>query len=388
MRTISIDVIRGIAILGILLMNIPFHFHIELGYVPFPEALTSDRIMTGLYTVFADGRFRTLFSLLFGAGLAIQYESCKRKNIDTNIFLKSRLYWLFLFGVFHGIFIFGGDILMLYSVTGLLFIKGLSLELNKQLEQAKKFLTIGAVLAVIFGVIAYLVAGMEDDIFRGSPQYNESIMAWNGQYLYQTMVNALISLAMLMFSPVFILWQILGLMYLGSYLYSTGFFSEGFNRATLLKISLLAALTTAMCAAPQFFLSTIDAEVVSTFSSISAVFVALLYAHIIVKLCNSAKPWLRYLVAPGKVAFSLYILQSVSMGILLRVVIPQFHLTATLFDYFIIVCGFTLIQIGLANVYLRFFDQGPLEYIWRKAYSRSVLRKTNEKLVNTGNVNE
>ena len=91
MRSTSIDALRGIAILGILFMNIPFHANMLLGYVPFESMLSSDKLITLLYSIFADGRFRTLFCLLFGAGLAIQYESCIRKGIDTTIFLKSIL---------------------------------------------------------------------------------------------------------------------------------------------------------------------------------------------------------------------------------------------------------------------------------------------------------
>lgn len=118
MRSISIDALRGIAILGILFMNIPFHANMHLGYIPFDPMLESDRLIALFYSKFADGRFRTLLCILFGAGLAIQYESCKRKEIDTSIFLKFRLNWLLFFGFIHGVFIFGGDILMLYSLAG------------------------------------------------------------------------------------------------------------------------------------------------------------------------------------------------------------------------------------------------------------------------------
>ena len=72
MRSTSIDALRGIAILGILFMNIPFHGNMLLGYVPFQPMLESDKLMTLFYSIFADGRLRTLFYLLFGAGLAIQ----------------------------------------------------------------------------------------------------------------------------------------------------------------------------------------------------------------------------------------------------------------------------------------------------------------------------
>jgi uncharacterized protein len=375
MRTTSIDVLRGIAIMGILFMNIPFHSHILLGYVPFEPSLDTDKLISVIYSIFADGRFRTLFSILFGAGLAIQYESCLRKNIDIKIFLKSRLNWLLLFGFIHGVFVFGGDILMLYSVAGLLFIKGLSLETDVQLKKAIKFLIIGCLLALLFALMTLFFADMDERVVRGSESYLESMALWQGNYWYQTMLQAGFSLGLLIISPIFILWQVLGLMYLGSYLYRINFFRVGFSQATFAKITSLAIGTTLLCVLPQLLIDNVGLEVIPLLSSISAVFVALVYAHIIVKMCHSPGRLLNYLIAPGKVAFSLYILQSITMGLLLRWIMPSFTLEATMLDYFLIVCVYTIIQIVLANLYLQQFKQGPLEWLWRRAYLGSVERK-------------
>ena len=76
------------------------------------------------------GVFRTLFCLLFGAGLAIQYKSCQKKAISPKIFLTTRMRWLMLFGLLHGIFVFGGDILFFYSVCALTLLSSLTLPLK------------------------------------------------------------------------------------------------------------------------------------------------------------------------------------------------------------------------------------------------------------------
>lgn len=379
MRATSIDVLRGVAIMGILFMNIPFHSHILLGYVPFDPSLVGDKVISLIYSIFADGRFRTLFSILFGAGLAIQYDSCKRKGIDTSIFLKSRLNWLLLFGLLHGVFIFGGDILMLYSVTGLIFIKGLSLETEELLKKAKKFIIVGCVLALLVAIMALAFADMSERVIRGSEQYLESIALWQGNYWYQTLIQASFSLGLLLISPIFVLWQVLGLMYLGAYLYRINFFTQGFSRPTSIKIATLALVATSLCIMPQLLIKDISLEVIPILSSISGVFVALVYAHIMVKICRSPGRVLSVLIAPGKVAFSLYILQSIVMGLLLRWVMPEFNLQATHLDYLLIASVYTLIQIVLANVYLCNFKQGPLELLWRKAYLRSIDKKLQAK---------
>ncbi|MFT5541006.1 MAG: hypothetical protein ACI97K_001544 [Glaciecola sp.] len=375
MRSTSIDALRGIAILGILFMNIPFHANMLLGYVPFEPMLSSDKLITLMYSIFADGRFRTLFCLLFGAGMAIQYESCIRKGIDTTIFLKSRLKWLLLFGFIHGVFIFGGDILMFYSVAGFLLIKGLPLETEVLLQKARKFLLIGCTLILLIAIGALAFADMSDKVVRGSDEYTESIALWQGNYWFQTMVNAGFSIGLVILSPLFILWQTLGLMYLGSYLYRIGFFTQGFSQSTFIKITALAFVTTLLCIAPQLSMENIATEIIPLFSSVSAVFVGLVYAHIVVKLCQSKSAVLDMLAATGKMAFSLYILQSIVMGLLLRWGIPEFSLSATHFDYMLIVVAYTLIQILMANLYLRKYEQGPLELLWRKLYSKSINKK-------------
>ena len=369
MRVMSIDVLRGVAILGILVMNIPYHAHLILGYVPFEPALFSDHVITLIYSVFADGRFRTLFCLLFGAGLAIQYASCEKKGINTALFLKSRLYWLLLFGFIHAVFIFGGDILMLYSITGLFFLKGLSLEHEVLLARAKKFLLIGSVLALLFAVLGWVFNEPNENVIRGSSEFVDAIESWSRNYMQHTMTHAGFALLMLLVSPIFVFWQVLGLMYLGAYLYKTQFFTYGFSQAVFNKIMLWGVVSTLFCVVPQILDPSISTEVIPLLSSISAIFVALIYAHIVVKLCHSPSILLRWLAVSGKLAFTLYILQSIAMGLLLRWGYPAFIVNATQLDYLLIFVCFTVIQIAIANLYLHFFKQGPLEALWRKAYN-------------------
>ena len=80
MRIQSIDILRGIAILGILFMNIYFHGSLITGYGELSPKPVMDTFIETINTIFFDGRFRTLFCLLFGAGLAIQYSACKKKQ--------------------------------------------------------------------------------------------------------------------------------------------------------------------------------------------------------------------------------------------------------------------------------------------------------------------
>lgn len=375
MRSTSIDALRGIAILGILFMNIPFHANMLLGYVSFEPMLTSDKLITLLYSIFADGRFRTLFCLLFGAGLAIQYESCITKGIDTTVFLKSRLHWLMFFGLIHGVFIFGGDILMLYSLSGLLLIRGLTLDTEALLQKARKFLIIGCTIILLIAAATLIFADMNEQVVRGTQEYKESVALWQGNYWYQTMIHAGFSLGIVISSPLFILWQTLGLMYLGCYLYRVGFFTQGFSQPAFIKVASLALISTALCIAPQILMDNIASEIIPLISSLSAVFMALVYAHVVVKLCQTKSTAVNALAAIGKVAFSLYIMQSIFMGLLLRWIMPEFSITASHVDYLLLVLVYAVIQILMATLYLRKYEQGPLELLWRRLYNKGFKKK-------------
>ncbi|OFA31005.1 hypothetical protein BAE46_09515 [Glaciecola punicea] len=375
MRSTSIDALRGIAILGILFMNIPFHANMLLGYVSFEPMLTSDKLITLLYSIFADGRFRTLFCLLFGAGLAIQYESCITKGIDTTVFLKSRLHWLMFFGLIHGVFIFGGDILMLYSLSGLLLIRGLTLDTEALLQKARKFLIIGCTIILLIAAATLIFADMSEQVLRGTQEYKESVALWQGNYWYQTMIHAGFSLGIVIASPLFILWQTLGLMYLGCYLYRVGFFTQGFSQPAFIKVASLALISTALCIAPQILMDNIASEIIPLISSLSAVFMALVYAHVVVKLCQTKSTAVNALAAIGKVAFSLYIMQSIFMGLLLRWIMPEFSITASHVDYLLLVLVYAVIQILMATLYLRKYEQGPLELLWRMLYNKGFKKK-------------
>ncbi|MFA3773350.1 hypothetical protein ACEG26_24170, partial [Salmonella enterica] len=73
-----------------------------------------------LQSLLFESRFMSIFSLLFGVGLYIQYQSALAKNLPVQARLSSRLRWLLLFGLLHGFLLFEGDILTLYACCGFL----------------------------------------------------------------------------------------------------------------------------------------------------------------------------------------------------------------------------------------------------------------------------
>jgi len=119
-RVTEIDVVRGFALLGILLMNIeyfnrPFQ-ELERGLDASLHGL--DRIAGWFVMAFVQGKFYTLFSILFGMGFAILLDRTTSRGRPFGGFFTRRLLVLAAIGAIHGFLIWPGDILLVYAVCG------------------------------------------------------------------------------------------------------------------------------------------------------------------------------------------------------------------------------------------------------------------------------
>lgn len=128
-RIEAIDAVRGFALLGILVPNI-----VAFGW---PEGAMMDPAIMGggvrneigraITAVFFQGKMMALFSMLFGAGVVIYGKKFERDGDGTEAPLSRgaflwyrRVAWLMLIGALHGVFLWYGDILVMYAVSGLL----------------------------------------------------------------------------------------------------------------------------------------------------------------------------------------------------------------------------------------------------------------------------
>lgn len=120
-RIISLDVLRGVAILGIFFVNIAFFAGpMEAMMLPAPLADQpwSERLAWMFVKVFAELKFISLFSLLFGIGLVVQLNRARQRGGELGATYLRRLAVLAVIGLAHGILIWYGDILFMYAVGG------------------------------------------------------------------------------------------------------------------------------------------------------------------------------------------------------------------------------------------------------------------------------
>lgn len=122
-RYLILDALRGLALLGICLANFPeFSLYSFLNSEATAEMPTAgiDRMVRYLQYIFIDGKFYTLFSLLFGICFSIIISNAMRKQVNSFSIFYRRMTMLLLIGFVHLLFIWSGDILMLYALVGLL----------------------------------------------------------------------------------------------------------------------------------------------------------------------------------------------------------------------------------------------------------------------------
>ena len=118
-RITTIDIIRGVSLLGILLVNI-FGFYLPQPYIQlnnwFTEAI--DIIWHQNLDIYIQSSFYPLFSMLFGYGLAMQYMKAQRTGLNVYKFIPKRLAILFAIGMAHALFLWWGDIIATYAFCG------------------------------------------------------------------------------------------------------------------------------------------------------------------------------------------------------------------------------------------------------------------------------
>src|SRR5271156_5809567 len=119
-RILFIDVLRGMALFGILAANMRAFFAPLDAYGTIGLLFHSrvDVWAQGFIDLFIQGKFISIFSFLFGMGFAIQMSRAEARGARFMGFYPRRLLALALFGLIHGMLIWAGDVLLTYAVSG------------------------------------------------------------------------------------------------------------------------------------------------------------------------------------------------------------------------------------------------------------------------------
>lgn len=151
-RHTLLDVLRGFALLGVLLANMVSHsgyFFLLESNQALLETAEADHIVEWIEHFLIDGKFYSLFSMLFGIGFALQLKRASELDINFVSRFRRRLLIMFLFGLIHAVLLFVGDILTVYALTGFVLI------LFR--KSSDKFLLRSAIIITVFPLIQYTI---------------------------------------------------------------------------------------------------------------------------------------------------------------------------------------------------------------------------------------
>ncbi|WP_259365838.1 DUF418 domain-containing protein [Colwellia sp. MB02u-6] len=181
-RIDAMDILRGLALIGILLMNIEWFNRAINSLGSQDTRLTGlDHAVGWLIRCFVEGKFYMLFALLFGMGFAVMLIRAKAAKRPIGAWFSRRMLILMIFGFLHMVFLWGGDILHDYAFAGLLLLGWLTLlkkPLFKPYDNPTSFLTLALVwlsVPILLAVITGIGFGLSHSTEDLTAQWHEQI---------------------------------------------------------------------------------------------------------------------------------------------------------------------------------------------------------------------
>lgn len=428
-RIIILDALRGIALLGILLMNIPY---MGLPDPSFDHLLLRNEMGTinekvwWLVNWIPEGTQRAIFSMLFGAGIILFITRLEKRTAGmwpAEYFLRRQL-WLLVFGLFNAfILLWPGDILFQYSIIGIvafvfrrLPVKGLlmaagvclllmTVRENKDLYQLKNKIYKGELVTKIdttktkltdiqkeqLGAMTDMkeksdTASLMKEMKKG---LEKTIGSYGVLYEYISNISAMIEFQYTYYG----IWDILLFMLIGMAFFKSGVLTGQSSSKVywaLFIIGMGAGLVLTWFRLDfilqhkfnQFQMTKYKGfefyEIARTLRSLG------LFGLIMLLYKSGFFKWLFALMRPvGQMAFTNYLMQSLMCGLYFFGV--GFGMLGKLqrYEIYFVVALVWIIEIIWSHIWLRYYRFGPLEWCWRSLtyWKKQPMRKANTKEV-------
>ena len=172
-RTSSIDVLKGLAVLGMLVMGIQRFSLPEATYVNPTSFETLGGMQLYIWLVshiLFDQKFMSIFAILFGAGIIMLSNQAKKEHTRSGAIQRRRIFWLLVIGVFHAYLLWYGDVLVAYALCGLLMFSLRHKKSKTLFRTGFLLVAMGSVISISMGyILPYLNAStfqaMEQDLW-------------------------------------------------------------------------------------------------------------------------------------------------------------------------------------------------------------------------------
>ena len=361
-RIENLDTVRGIATLGILIMNAVSFALPAAAYRNLDAAGTHtwlDRVIGVAGEIFVDQKAMALFSMLFGAGIVLFADRAEAKGKRSALLSLWRNGLLFAIGVLHGL-LWVGDILVVYALCSPLL-------LIARKRSPRTLIAVGTAMVLSSALIAAI---MQPEIPADG--------AGLGDYWFIDDGPASDSTEIFLLADFFL--RAAGMMLIGVSLYRTGVVQGQRSAAFYRNMAISGLLIGLPIATAGLVWQSINGwsptialigEVPNTIATIP---VALGYLGLITlwtkRMATRPTPLARRLQAVGRMALTNYLAQTVIGITLFRVVLDQGDATRTALVAFVVAVW--ALQLWWSTAWLERFRFGPAEWAWRCLTYRSI----------------
>ena len=398
-RIQSLDFLRGIAILGIVLINIEsFSYPNPWSPSAFGFETEIDRSTRFFVYWFAQGKFYFMLALLFGVGFCLFLDRAQQKQgQNAYVLYLKRLFWLFVIGVIHAYLIWDGDILYHYAICGLILL------LFEPFSTKGKVAVIMALLAILM-FNSYQRTSNRAESFQAYTQYKNiaveertaaqqrRVNYWEGRLTkkapntediemprqtYLESIAANYEKVQVHRGEIYhqsILYNTLIMMLAGALLFRSGIFQD--YRAVphywLMTLIVTVAALTINYFRYRHWTFHYEQPVINIWQgwlysfpreTLSLAYV-LLFNGLYQKCAGGRVS--RLIANVGRMALTNYILQSVICGLIFYGYGLGLYDQLSRFELLPIVVAIVLLQILFSWVWFKWHTMGPIEFVWRK----------------------
>lgn len=380
-RIHSLDLLRGFAVLGILIMNITNFSHVNVAYMnpTIGAGLEGyNQYFHAFNYIFADTRFMSIFSILFGAGVVLFTTNAELKGKNAGVLQLKRMFWLLMFGFVHAYLIWEGDILVTYAICGCLIFL-----LRKKSIQALLIMSIILfIVPLTFNLMTYYGLTMDElestfaFFHPSSEQIATEIKIMQGSFLEQMPIrleNAIEFQTFVFLIETF--WRTTSLMLLGMILYRKGVLSADksisyYNKMILIGFGI--GLIVSLMGLNQSYNSEWSGAYVMTIGAnykiVSGLFMTIGYIGFVMWCFKKGifKKLQNRLQATGRMAFTNYIGMSIICTLIFNGHGLGLYGTLDRLQQFLIVGAIWVLILIVSPLVLKKYRFGPLERLWRK----------------------
>lgn len=382
-RIISLDILRGVAVLGILIMNIQSFSMPSAAYIN-PSAYGD---LTGLNKwiwilshLLASEKFMSVFSILFGAGVVLFTENAASKGSNSAALHYRRMGWLLLFGFIHAYLLWYGDILVSYSICGMLIFL-----FRKKQSRSLLGLSIGFFMVplVLDNLIAWSIPYWPEENLEstlqswspGSETLTHHMEAMSGSWTDRMGVR--IPAAIFMQTGYFMMgsfWRVMSMMLLGMALFKWKVLSAQRSDSFYIRMIALGLVSGFVLSGLGVILNFRDGWSMefsmfrgSQFNYLGSVGVALAYIGLVM-LCSKTGRLQRVktlFASVGRMAFTNYILMSLIAVFIFNGAGLALYGKVERNVQVLIMFGIWMVILLFSSWWLKHFRFGPLEAVWR-----------------------